>query len=264
MRAVLIYLLFFIGSNCISQIDYNFYLHLQANKLFKEQHYYLESLKNRNMSADSVNFLFTKLYLQQKNDSLFFKYYSLSDKIFNKDSNLLRHANYHYLKHSSASHQALWFEKINTSKDDSLNSSIIVFYKSLNQNHKSDINQFNDYKLKNDLRKYNKLKRKSPVLAACLSAVVPGLGKLYGQRPNSALVTFFSQGLSAYQAIESIKMYGVKNGFSIFSISFFSFFYASNIYGSFHDLISLKKQRQKQLLLDAEKYYYINYPAPLY
>lgn len=264
MRIILICLLYFSISKCVAQIDYNFILHLQSNKLYKEQQYYLESLKKQNSTQDSVNYLFAKLFLQQHNDSLFFMYYKLSEQLFNADSNSLRYANYHFLKHSSSVHQSIWFNKINSDKKDSLNISIINFYTSLKPGHKSDINQFPDYKLKHDLIKYNKLKRKSPAVAACLSAIIPGLGKLYGQRPNSALVTFFSQGISAYQAIESIKMNGIKNGFSIFSVSFFGFFYASNIYGSFHDLISLKKQRQKQLLIDAEKYYYINYSAPLY
>ena len=35
-------------------------------------------------------------------------------------------------------------------------------------------------------------------------------------------------------------------------------------YNSNKDLKTLKKQKQKQLLIDAEKIYNINYPAPLY
>ena len=93
---------------------------------------------------------------------------------------------------------------------------------------------------------------------------MPGLGKLYGKQPSSAFVTFFSHCIYAAQSIESIKKFGIKNGFSIFSVSFFSLFYMSNIYGSYHDLNQRKKQYKKQLLLDAEKYLHINYPADLY
>ncbi len=251
-------------SNCISQIDYSFVIHLHKNKLINEQRYYINTLEKKGTSIDSVNYLYAKLFLEQQNDSLFFKYYSLSNRLFNKDSSALIFADYYYLKHSSTHYQNLWFTKFNTDTNNTLNSTIVSFYSEINNSNNIKTIPFINRKFNNQILRYNKLQKKNPTVAACLSAIVPGLGKLYGQRPNSALVTFFSQSLNAYQAFESIKKNGFKNGFSIFTISFFSFFYVSNIYGSYHDLISLKKQRKRQLLIDAEKYYHINNPVYLY
>ena len=264
MKKILFSFLYLIVTNCFSQIDYGFILHLQENKLRNEHITYLNSINTTISSPDSLNFLYAKYFLEQQNDSLFFKYYKLSENIFNNDSNALKFANYQYLRQSSSYNQNKWFNQINSAKNDSFNLSILSFYNSLNPNSQQNSIPFTNYNLNHDLKKYHKLKHKSPLLAACLSGIIPGLGKLYGQRPNSAMITFFSQGVNAYQAIESIKTNGIKNGFSIFTVSFFSFFYVSNIYGSFHDLKTLKKQKQKQLLIDAEKIYNINYPAPLY
>lgn len=243
-----------------AQIDYQFVKHLQANNLHTEHHYYLQTLEQQKNNADSVNYLYAKLYLQQHNDSLFFKYYNLSSQVFNADTAAIKYADYYFLSNSNKKLQAEWFSQNKTS--DSIHMQVVNFYNNVQKKEPMPI--FMNKQLTNDLKKYRKLQSKSPILAACLSAFIPGLGKLYGQQPNSAAITFFSHGIYGYQSYESIKKYGIKNGFSIFSVSLFGLFYISNIYGSFNDLVKLKKQRKQQLLIDAEKYYHINYPASLY
>lgn len=246
-----------------SQVNQLLIKHFQANNLDKEHFYYLNTLSNKVSSKDTLNYLYAKYYLKNSKDSLFFNFYTKVPFLFEKDTFALRYAHYYFLKHNNEKLQTFWFENIQHNQEDSVNSSITLLYKKLKFDNYDECNLPNN-KFCLELKKYNKLKKKKPIIAATLSTFVPGLGKLYGQRPNSAAITFFSQGVSAYQSYESIKMYGFKNAFSIFSISYFGLFYLSNIYGSYHDLIKLKKQRQKQLLLDAEKYYHINHPASLY
>ena len=262
MKFIAFIFIYLLSNTIQSQIDLNFINHLQKNKLYKEQAYYLTTLEKQTAKTDSISYQLAKLYLQQKSDSLFFEKYELSKHLLNEDTNAIRIANYYFLKHPSTYYQNKWFSQLNKISTDTINNSIVNLYVSLSSKQNTTI-YINPY-LTKDINKYNKLKHKSPVLAGFLSAVVPGLGKFYGQRPRSGLTTLISHGINAYQAIESINTYGVKNSFSIFSMSFFGLFYASNIYGSFHDLKALKKQRKKQILIDAEKYYHINYPVSLY
>jgi hypothetical protein len=258
----LVLLSFFICSTLQinAQINYQFVKHLQTNNLHAEYHYYLQTLEQYKNNADSLNYLYAKLFLQQHKDSLFFKHYNLSSQIYNKDTNALRYTDYYFLSNSNKKFQAEWFAENISS--DTVHLQVLKFFNYMQKEEPLPI--FMNKQLTSDLKKYRKLRSKSPILAACLSAFIPGLGKLYGQQPNSAAITFFSHGIYGYQSYESIKKYGVKNGFSIFSVSLFGLFYISNIYGSFNDLVKLKKQRKQQLLIDAEKYYNINYPASLY
>jgi len=244
-----------------SQINYAFVKHLDENKLYQEELYYLNSLDKHQVPKDSLNFLLAKFYLKQKNDSLFFTHYKLSYAMFNTDQKALRYIDYYFLKHIRIKQQQVWFNELSAMKDSS-HSELHGFYHTLTLPENSSF-QLNNT-LKSEIKKYNVLSKKNPVIAGCLSAVIPGLGKLYGQRPNSAMLTFFSHALFAGQSIESIKKLGIRNGYSIFSVSLFGMFYISNIYGSVTDLKKQKIQRKKQLLINAEKYFKLNYPASLY
>lgn len=77
-----------------------------------------------------------------------------------------------------------------------------------------------------------KVKRRSPLLAGALSAVVPGLGKIYAGKTKQGLASFFPVALLGVQAFENIHKRGIKNGFSLFYTGLFSVFYIGNIWGS--------------------------------
>ncbi|OWY24032.1 hypothetical protein C7N43_04925 [Sphingobacteriales bacterium UPWRP_1] len=77
-----------------------------------------------------------------------------------------------------------------------------------------------------------KVKRRSPALAGMLSAVVPGLGKVYAGKVKQGVASFFPIALLGLQAFENIHKRGIKNGFSIFYTGLFSVFYVGNIWGS--------------------------------
>lgn len=106
---------------------------------------------------------------------------------------------------------------------------------------------YNDYKYSNEqtrlveLKKQSlKLKKKSPLVAGALSAVVPGLGKFYAGKKGAGLAALAANGALAAMAFESY--YRTKSFKSPQFITFstlFTFFYVGNIFGS---VFSIKQQ----------------------
>jgi hypothetical protein len=97
---------------------------------------------------------------------------------------------------------------------------------------------------------YNKLKnlkRRSPVLAGTLSAIVPGLGLVYAGNNGQALAAFIRvAALGALSAETYIKL-GPKNPQFIISASLFSFFYLGNIWGSVLCVQIIKNEKLKEI-----------------
>lgn len=79
---------------------------------------------------------------------------------------------------------------------------------------------------------YDLEKRKSPALAALMSAVMPGSGKAYSDRWGDAVISLLFVGSNAWASYRAFNKKGVKsvNGW-IFGTLAFSF-YSSNIWGS--------------------------------
>lgn len=76
-------------------------------------------------------------------------------------------------------------------------------------------------------------KYKSPALAACLSAVVPGLGKIYCGRFGEGISAFITVGALGAITAENWVKYGPKNWKTILFGSFAVLFHVGNIYGSY-------------------------------
>lgn len=86
------------------------------------------------------------------------------------------------------------------------------------------------------LIKYNSMlrsqKKKSPLLAGVLSAMIPGLGKVYTGKPGQALAAFIKTVPLAAIAFENYRVNGFRSPqFFIFG-SLFTLFYVGNIWGS--------------------------------
>jgi hypothetical protein len=85
-------------------------------------------------------------------------------------------------------------------------------------------------------------KKKSPFKAAMLSAIVPGLGKLYvGGQLGQGISTFLQNAVMGIQAIEAYKKSGPKSARFIAYTSLFGVFYLGNIWGTALS-VSVKKQ----------------------
>ena len=75
-------------------------------------------------------------------------------------------------------------------------------------------------------------RKKSPVLAAAMSAVIPGSGKIYAGDLRSGISTLLIVGALGGMVAESWSRYGIKDWRTITLSSVFGLFYIGNIYGS--------------------------------
>ncbi len=85
------------------------------------------------------------------------------------------------------------------------------------------------FQLATDIKK---LKHKSGLLAGMMSAVVPGLGKIYAGKPKQGITSFLPVILLSVQALEAYSKAGLKSPRFILSAGIFSVFYIADIWGS--------------------------------
>ena len=83
--------------------------------------------------------------------------------------------------------------------------------------------------------------RRSPYLAALMSAVIPGSGKAYAGQTGPGVASFLAVGTLAAITAEQWKHHGVKDWRTIVAGSLCGIFYIGNIYGSW---VSVSIQRQ--------------------
>jgi TM2 domain-containing membrane protein YozV len=78
-----------------------------------------------------------------------------------------------------------------------------------------------------------KYKNRSPLLAAAMSAVIPGAGKIYAGDLSSGVSTMLIVGALGAMTAESIVKLGIRDWRSISLASIFGLFYIGNIYGRY-------------------------------
>ncbi len=250
-------LLYFCTVNLFAQVDYSFLKHLSNSNLKTEHyHYLLNECKNE----DTLNYLLAKYYLQHKNDSLFFSYYSKAKSISATDSNLINCASIYFFKQNNSS-CFQWKEKL----DDKylINSSQKQFLNAVNDEQIIHLNYGNKL-LQTHFYEYKKSLTKKPWVAASLSALIPGLGKAYINSYRSFAITLFTHVMYGLQLNESVKKFGFQHPLTIANIALFGVFYSANIYGSYTETKKRKTEKLHQLLHDASDHFYINYGNILY
>lgn len=97
-------------------------------------------------------------------------------------------------------------------------------------------------KLLSFAQKLRKMPRRSPFVAGVLSAVVPGMGKVYAGKTGQGLNMFFQNLFIGAQAAEALIKDGVTSPRFIIYGTLFSFFYIGNIWGS---VLSVKMQKRE-------------------
>jgi tetratricopeptide (TPR) repeat protein len=80
--------------------------------------------------------------------------------------------------------------------------------------------------------KATSLKNKNPLCAGILSALVPGLGKMYAGKPGDGLFSLITIGIFGGMAGYSFYEEGIASGKGWIYASIGFFFYCGNIYGS--------------------------------
>lgn len=98
----------------------------------------------------------------------------------------------------------------------------VSFFKPFNNNESIKL-------LKFYLRKKN-LESKSPALAAIMSAVVPGLGKVYTENYGDGITAFLMIGVLTFLSIDNFQANHDFRGWLFAGIA--AYFYAGNVYGS--------------------------------
>ncbi|OFY64198.1 MAG: hypothetical protein A3H98_12540 [Bacteroidetes bacterium RIFCSPLOWO2_02_FULL_36_8] len=259
-RILFIILHFLIANPTNAQFNYSFVKHLSTHNLQKEHFTYLQELPET--EQDSRNYLFAKYYLQYFNDSLFISFYLGSKEMFMRDSNAFIMANIRFLKENN-SFQKLWFDSYKDRNVSEENKIIQDAYMASINPLDFDAGLLPD-KLQFGFNKYKKSEKKKPVVAAMLSGLIPGLGKLYAGRKRSFYTVLFFHLIYGAQNYELINRLGIQNPFSIVSLSFLGVFYVANIYGSYQDVKEVNKESKTQFLNDASEYYNFHYSRDLY
>jgi len=242
-----------------AQLDLSFYNYLDEHHFKREQETYINVLSNTT-SQDTLCYLKARFYFRYDNDSHFFENYTKCKTLFLSDTFVFTKATIHFLKSTNTIQQHLWFDNIDSSK-------ISVSCKQLKQVYQASLSPLNfninelPASLQNDFLKYKTNYKKKCFVAGGLSAILPGLGKLYTGRKKSFVITLITNGILAVQSYESVYRLGVLNPFSILSIGVFSVFYFANIYGSYYDVGQIKEETKTQFLINASDYFNTNYTS---
>lgn len=240
---------FFFRAN--AQINSQFINHLVLSNQHKEHKTYLNYLLENNGYSDSLTYYRMKYYLLLKD------YNSFESEIQNcklcfKDSSLLNYSASYLFKSSIASAERLW--KIDSKFGSDLTKTSLLRKSFDLTKNTQGFSDFLPYELKVHYNEYKFVKKKKAWIAAGLSMVIPGSGKLYIGRPNSFFGSFISNVLYGLTGFESVRVLGINNGYSIVSLSAFGIFYFSNVIGVVHDLKRIKNEKKKHFLYEVATY----------
>lgn len=86
------------------------------------------------------------------------------------------------------------------------------------------------------------VKKRSPVVAGLLSAVIPGAGKLYAGQLGQGVAIFLQNTIFGLQAYEGYRKDGPRSARFIIYSSLFTVFYIGNVWGS---VLSVQIKRQQ-------------------
>jgi tetratricopeptide (TPR) repeat protein len=104
---------------------------------------------------------------------------------------------------------------------------------------------------------YPGIPTKSPTLAGGLSAVIPGAGQLYINRPGDALVSFLLNGAFIWATVEAFQNdNNVTGGILLF---FESGWYLGNIYNAVNGAHKYNRRSEKQFLDGLQEKYGVSY-----
>lgn len=244
-----------------AQLDTNFLQHLDKAELRVEQITYLEQFPSTN---DTVAFHQATFYFHYFNEPLFRQKLAKSTPFFLANNSLLLHCSSRMLNPLKYP-TTFWFDSVLPQKNTltpQLKQLQLIYTSSLfPENYSAE--SFPDF-IRGDFRKFQRANTKKPYVAAILSSVLPGTGKLYIGSKKSFLMTLLSLSIMGLQAAESYSKLGIQHPLTLINLGFFCSFYGANIVGSFRETNRRKKELRIQYLLNASTYYQNKYPASLY
>jgi hypothetical protein len=243
--------------------DFNFIIHLSKNKLFGEAERERTRLfKTEGMDQlyrDSINFyLGQSYYTENRKREAKSKFMQISDQpffyykaryaagIIDAEDNRIDSAiaNLHAIEQSTSS-------DLNELRTFELSGLYL-----LNKNYRAfdslaQISSFTNPLLSEEFQNLKKcyavekkIRRKSAFLAGTLSAIIPGLGKVYVGNNGQALASFLTVGLMGAIATENYLKWGIEHPQTIFFTGMFGLFYIGNIWGSAVSVQLVKIEKQ--------------------
>lgn len=242
--------------------DLDFLIHLSSNQLQEETQIQYESIKTSvgaNINKlDSLNYLMG--FLSYRTDSLL-QARSFLGKV--SDNNLLFYKSKIYHSYislkveqpdSSISQLLKLMPQSNPTLDQLIKFQLAGSYLLKGDYLKCDslsvLFQSKDSVLMNEQLNlitysnvFKKNKRKSPFIAGSLSAIVPGLGKVYAGNTAQGLSSFLRVGILGAITAENYFRLGIKHPQTILFASLFSAFYIGNIWGSALSVQIVKTER---------------------
>lgn len=250
--------LFLLQSNVsFSQINEEFLQHLVKEDLKNEHLTYLNSV---NLPADSQHYFLAKYHFLYFNQEAFLEHFTLAGEISRADTVLLTFATTKILG-LPGEFREKWF-----TTEVPLHS-FLSSYEALFKYAKQKRGAFEapvPIALEGSFSKHQKMRKKSPLLAATLSTILPGAGKLYIGNVRTGFFTMFSMTLLGLQTWESYRLKGVEHVLTITNAGFFTGYYVTNISGSYRTTKEKKEEFKNQLLIDASTYYSSLIDHPLY
>ena len=105
------------------------------------------------------------------------------------------------------------------------------------------------------LRRYDALPRKSPLLAGALSAVIPGLGRVYLGRWPDGLLSFLLVGTTGALAAQGFydEGRGSVRGWILAGVA--ALLYAGNVYGSAVGAVVQRRDAEDALMQEVDRAY---------
>jgi len=238
----------------------------QVNQSFHDQMIFAKYLLKNNMAEDCITLLqnemnFTNYSTEQK-DSIYYllgyAYYNnnifdsaafyfsavcLSNSSFNESRFLSAYSFTLSKNYSSGIEQLKKVDTVNSKSKEYRNLQLSGIYllsrdtsnfsrvsKSFTYSY-NDINEQEKKIIQLD-KEYKKTRHKSGFLAGMMSAVVPGLGKVYAGKTGQGASSFIPVTLMGLSAYETYKKAGVSSPRFILTAGLFSIFYIGNIWGS--------------------------------
>ena len=104
-----------------------------------------------------------------------------------------------------------------------------------------------EQQLKGFYERLGRQRKKSPLKAGVLSAIVPGLGKVYAGRIGEGVIGFVQVGALGLITAESYNKSGVNSGRFIVAATIFSLFYIGNIWGSYFSIRIEEKEKRNEI-----------------
>jgi len=125
----------------------------------------------------------------------------------------------------------------------------------------NDIKNKHFYDLENISKKAQQIKYKNTWLSGGLSAIIPGMGKIYSGYWKDGLISLLFVGISSWQAYRGFEKNGIQSVYGWIYGGVACGFYAGNIYGSVKAANKYNYTQDYNIIYNVDKVFneYINY-----